>query len=217
MHMPYCGACAARLRATGLRIVALFALVTLLALALPGAGLVLLKLHRDALPVSAVAAGIAIVLASIAAIALAQKRPAAPATASYDAVAITSFEYFAGAGVPRTARLFCTNQAWAEQLATGNRTTARPATRWPVRGPIAVAWCAVLAIAMVALVWRQGVAHARAQAKATDPAAVQAPVPASAAASPPARAPGGSASAAPTAKAAPATKAPSKTSTPKRK
>jgi hypothetical protein len=212
LHMPYCRACAERMHATGLRVVALSTLVTLLGIVLPGAGLVLLKLRYDALPASFAAAAVAIVGATVAAFVLGQKRPVAPATSTLDAVSIESFENVAPPAVC-TARLFCTNQAWAERLA--NVTTARPATVTRARGPIAVAWCAVLAAAMVALVWQQGTAYARSQGQPADRTTARA-TPTTAAAPASARAPGGSAPS--PAPVSPAVRGPSRApSTPKRR
>lgn len=146
MKMPYCRACAARVAGAGFRMMALFCLVTLLAIFLPGAaGLV--DVGMAPLLLAIVGAVVALVLALPAALIFLPKLPGAPATARGEAVTVTRYDDIGGG-----LDLFCTNGAWAQRFAAANQVPATPTTRYRLVELLAVGWTLVLAAGMVVMV-----------------------------------------------------------------
>jgi hypothetical protein len=181
MKMPYCRSCAARVAGAGFRMMALFCLVTVLAIFLPGAaGLVDLGISPLLLAVGGGA--LAFVLSIPAALIFLPKLPGAPATARGEAVTVTRYN---DAG---NLDLFCTNGAWAQRFAAANEVPATPTTRYRLVELIAVGWAFVLAASMVVMVGyaaehppaRPGAAPAQpsgASAPAKSPTKTPAPTP----------------------------------------
>ena len=145
MKMPYCRPCAARVAGAGFRMMALFCLVTVLAISLPGAaGLV--DVGVAPLLVAVGGGALAFVLSVPAALIFLPKLPGAPATARGEAVTVTRYND------DGRLDLFCTNGAWAQRFAAANQVPATPTTRYRLVELIAVGWAFVLAAGMVVMV-----------------------------------------------------------------
>jgi hypothetical protein len=171
--MPYCHACAARVRWGGRMMMLLFSVVTLAALVLP---VLVLAFSGGGPGMKAAGAAVAVVVGIIAALVLTPWQPPLPATARREAVWISRYDH-KGIG------LFCTNRAWAEKVAAANRSSVRETSTLRMMGPVAMTWTAVVAVGAVLAVGDvagKGAAHPGPGARA--PAARPAP-----AAAPPAR------------------------------
>lgn len=145
MKMPYCGPCASRVTGAGVRMMVLFCLVTVLAVALPGAA-GLFSVDVAPLIVALGGATAAVVLSLGAALLLYPRIPTSPATARGEAVTVTRYDDSGNVS------LFCTNREWAERLAASNRAQSTPTVRYRLVESIALVWALVLAGGMVGMV-----------------------------------------------------------------
>jgi len=145
MNMPYCDPCAARVRGEGLRTMALYAVVTLLAVGLPGVA-ALAPLGPEPIVLAGGAAGAAVVVSIVAALVLLPKVPVAPATARGEAVTVTRYD---DAG---SVDLFLTNASFAERLAAANNAPLRRSNKLRFVELGAMFWAATLAVGMVVAV-----------------------------------------------------------------